>query len=93
MRLAVVMSVFVLGLAFGACKKDAGVVGDVEAWSSAACACKDKACAEKQSEEFNKLEKKHEAALDKMDEATEKKVETAYEKGNACLEKFDVHAG
>ena len=93
MRWFVILSVFVVGLAIGACKKDPGVVGDFEAWSSAACACKDKACAEKQSEEFDKLEDKHRGALKGMDEATEKKVDDAYEKGSACLEKFEVHAG
>ncbi|MBI5499491.1 MAG: hypothetical protein HY907_04575 [Deltaproteobacteria bacterium] len=91
MRTAVML--IVLGLALGACKKGGGMVADIEAWGNAACECKDKACAEKQGEEFNKLEKKYESELDKMNEETEKKLESILEKANGCLSKFEVEAG
>ena len=91
MRLAVVMSVFVLGLALGSCKKD-DMMAEFEAWGNAACGCKDEACAKKQGEEFDRLENKYEQQVESSKEA-ENKVEAIMEKANACLEKFDVHAG
>ncbi|MBI5489565.1 MAG: hypothetical protein HY905_19690 [Deltaproteobacteria bacterium] len=91
MRTAMIL--IVLGLAVGACKKGGGMVGDIEAWGNASCECKDKACAEKQKEEFNKLESKYHDELDKMNDETEKKLDSILEKANGCLSKFDVSAG
>lgn len=87
-----VVMLIVLGLALGACKKGSPMMSDFEAWSKAACECKDKACAEKQKEEFNRLESKYEAEFEK-DKAVGAKIDALLETANECLEKFDIHAG
>ena len=75
----------------GAC--GGGVVGAIDDWASASCSCKDKACAEKQKDAFNQIEAKYKKEIKEWSKADEKKAEKSYEKGNACLEKYDVHAG
>ncbi len=70
-----------------------GVVGAIEDWADASCSCKDKACAEKQKVEFDKIESKYRKDIKEWSKSDEAKAEKAYEKGNSCLEKYDVHAG
>ena len=82
-----------LALLFSASACGGGVVGAIEDWADASCSCKDKACAEKQKVEFDKIESKYKKEIKEWSKGDEQKAEKAYEKGNECLEKYDVHAG
>jgi hypothetical protein len=71
------------------------LVNAVGGWADSSCRCKDEACAKKQSEAFNKLEDDFRAEIKKArkDKARFEKIDQAYERGAACLRKFNVDAG
>jgi len=65
----------------------------VDTWKAAACACKDKECAEKQKEAFNKIESDFRSEIKEMSKSDLKKVDAKLNEANKCLEEFEVHAG
>ena len=69
------------------------LVSAVDDWKSAACACKDKACAEKQKEAFNKIESDFHSEIDEASKSDMKKLDKKLDAANECLGKFDVRAG
>jgi hypothetical protein len=80
----------VLGIALlPGCSKSA--VDAVKDWADSSCKCKDEACAKKQEEEFNKLERKYEKDFD--NEKTAEQADAHLERGNKCLEAYGVSAG
>lgn len=85
------MSALVLALAITGCSS--GPEDAIESWTDSSCGCKDAACAEKQKQAFDEIEKKYEDEFEKMDKDDQEKLEKVYRKGNECLAKFNVQAG
>ena len=67
--------------------------GAVNDWKAAACACKDKACAEKQKEAFNKIESDFRSEIKETSKSDMQKLDKTLDAANECLGKFDVRAG
>ncbi len=67
--------------------------GAVEDWKSAACACKDKECALKQKEAFNKIESDFRSDIKEASKGTMRKLDKILDAANTCLKEFEVRAG
>lgn len=76
-----------LTLTFAGCGKDAA--DELESWKNDACACKDKACAEKEAKAFWSLVKKFKDDKPSKDEA--KKLDELADSGQECLKKLEVN--
>ena len=77
-----------LALNFAACGGNA--IDDLTSWKKAACACKDKECAEKQGKAFVSLTKKYKGE-DKPSKEDAKKLGKLANDGQECLETHGVN--